>query len=271
MQTVSVKVWGEYALFSRPELKVERLSYPLMTPSAARGVLDAILFRPQMFWLVRKITVLQPEFPAGFPLEARDRPYRLVGVRRNEIQGKVSTRKVEGWIKDPLSASAYLVDSAGRDGPQGENRTQRNSLILQHVAYRIDASPILTARANLPRTKGAPIDDEPEGPDTEIKYAEMFRRRVRKGQCFHRPFLGCREFAANFAETNATDQILDTWTESLGLMLFDIQFGTDGVNRPGFFEAKVARGVLHCDTQLPGPDGQPPVKVIGWNETGVAG
>jgi CRISPR-associated protein Cas5d len=271
MPMISVKVWGEHALFSRPELKVERLSYPLMTPSSARGVLDAILFRPQMRWHVRKITVLRPDFPACLPPESRGRPYRLVGVRRNEIQGKVSTRKVDGWIKDPSGATPYLVDSAGRDGPQGENRTQRNSLILQHVAYRIDASPILTSRANRPRTGGSPGGDEPEGPDTPIKYAEMFRRRVRKGQCFTRPFLGCKEFACHFAEPLGTEPVIEDWSESLGMMLYDIQFGADGVNRPGFFRAEVVRGVLHCDTDGPGPDGQPPVRVLGWDESGVAG
>ena len=117
MQTVSLKVWGEYALFSRPELKVERLSYPLITPSAARGVLDAILFRPQMRWHIRKITVLKPEFPSGYPEQLQNRPYRLGGVRRNEIQGKISTRKVEAWMKNPAETTPYLVDSAGRDGP----------------------------------------------------------------------------------------------------------------------------------------------------------
>jgi CRISPR-associated protein Cas5d len=271
MQTVSVTVWGEHALFSRPELKVERISYPLMTPSAARGVLDAILFRPQMRWSVRKITVLRPTFPDGFPEESRSRPYRLIGVRRNEIQGKVSTRKVEGWIKDPSGATPYLVDSAGRDGPQGENRTQRNSLILQHVAYRIDATPLLTSRANQPRKGSSPGEDEPDGPDTTIKYAEMFRRRVRKGQYFHHPFLGCREFACHFAEPKGNEPVQDNWTEPLGLILYDIRFGTDGVNRPGFFQAEVVRGVLHCDTEGIGPDGQPPVRVIGWDESGVAG
>jgi CRISPR-associated protein Cas5d len=270
MQTVSLKVWGEYALFSRPDLKVERLSYPLMTPSAARGVLDAILFKPQMKWHIRKITVLQPDFPVGFPQESRGRPYRLVGVRRNEVQGKVSTRKVDGWIKDPASATPYLVDSAGRDGPQGENRTQRNSMVLQHVAYRIDASPLLTSRANQPSKRGSPSDDEPDGPDTPIKYAEMFRRRVRKGQCFHRPYLGCREFACNFAEPARNETVLNAWSESLGLMLYDIDFD-DGGNRPGFFHAEVSRGVLHCDTDGPGPDGQPPIRVVGWSERGVAG
>src|SRR5213593_540073 len=117
-QSVCVKVWGDYACFTRPELKVERLSYPIMTPSAARGVLDAILFRPQMRWHVRRITALEPHFPPGFPAEAARFPYRLVGVRRNEIQGKVAPRTVEGWMKDPSTFEPYLVDSAGREGAQ---------------------------------------------------------------------------------------------------------------------------------------------------------
>ena len=194
---VSVKVWGEFALFTRPELKVERLSYPLMTPSAARGVLDAILYRPQMCWHVRRITALEPKFPDGFPESAARLPYRLVGIRRNELQGKIAPRTVEGWMKGPSSFEPYLVDSAGREGAQGQNRTQRNSLLLQHVAYRIDASPVLTDRANRPRVK--PEDDEDRGPDTVAKYVGMFQRRVAKGQCFHRPYLGCREFACQFA------------------------------------------------------------------------
>ncbi len=269
MQTVSLKAWGEYALFSRPDLKVERLSYALMTPSAARGVLDAILFRPQMRWHVRKITVLKPEFPPGYPEASRQRTYRLVGVRRNEIQGKISTRKAEAWIKKPSDFAPYLVDSAGRDGPQGENRTQRNSLILHHVAYRIDASPVLTSKANLPRTR--PRDDEPEGPDTTTKYAEMFRRRVRKGQFFHAPYFGCREFVCRFAEPDGSEVVLSDWNESLGLMLYDIRYGDDGINRPAFFRAEVVNGVLHCDTDATGPSGQPPVRVIGWDESGVEG
>jgi CRISPR-associated protein Cas5d len=268
-QIVSLRVWGDYALFSRPDLKVERLSYPILTPSAARGVLDAILFKPQMMWHVRKITALKPNFPPGFPSEAMDRPYRFVSVRRNEIQGKVSTRKVDSWIKEPASAAPYLVDSAGRDGPQGENRTQRNSTVLQHVAYRIDASPILTPRANQPRKGGAAGADDLDGPDTPIKYAEMFRRRVRKGQCFHRPYLGCREFACDFAEATGEEPAIEDWTESLGLMLYDIDF-SGGTNRPGYFRAAVVRGVLHCDTEAAGPDGEPPVCVIGWDEKGSA-
>lgn len=261
LPTVSVTVWGEYALFTRPELSVERLSYPFMTPSAARGVLDAILFRPQMRWHVRRIAALQPRtFPAGFPPAAAAQPYRLIGVRRNEIQGTINPRQATRWIEAPATFEPYLVDSAGREGVQGQNRTQRNTLMLHHVAYRIEATPILTSRANEPRRR--PEDAEDHGPDTPVKYAEMFRRRVRKGQCFHRPYLGCREFAAFFSEPRDDDQVLDEWTESLGLMLYDIRFSPDG-NRPGFFDAKVIRGVLHCDTV-----GENAVQVFGWDAKG---
>ena len=257
--SVSVKVWGDFALFARPELKVERLSYPLMTPSAARGVLDAILYRPQMHWQVRRITALAPWW---LPPDPERPPYRLVGIRRNEIQGKIAPRTVEGWMKDPATFEPYLVDSAGREGAQGQNRTQRNSLVLQDVAYRIDATPALTARANKPRTR--PEDDEDQGPDTVAKYVAMFQRRVAKGQCFHRPYLGCREFACHFAAPDGSEVPLSGWSEKLGLMLYDIRFGADGCNQPGFFMAEVRNGVLHCDTAAPGSNGEPPVAVLGW-------
>lgn len=261
--SVSVTVWGEYAIFTRPELSVERLSYPFMTPSAARGVLDAILFRPQMRWHVRQITALRPRtLPPDFPPGAASQNYRLIGVRRNEIQGTISQRTVAGWMDDPATFEPYLVDSAGREGAQGQNRTQRNTLMLHHVTYRIDASPVLTAKANMKRTR--PEDEEDHGADTPTKYAEMFKRRVKKGQCFHRPYLGCREFAAMFAEPSEHDQPLSGWNEPLGLMLYDIRFDPNG-NRPGFFQAEVKKGVLHCDTE-----GENAVHVYGWDREGGA-
>jgi CRISPR-associated protein Cas5d len=263
--TVAVKVWAELALFTRPELKVERLSYPMMTPSAARGVLDAILFKPQMRWHVRRITALEPWW---LPPDPDRPPYRLIGIRRNEIQGKIAPRTVEGWMKDPTTFQPYLVDSAGRDSAQGQNRTQRNSLVLHHVAYLIEASPFLTGKANQSRNR-PPDADEPEGPDTIAKYVGMFQRRVQKGQCFHHPYLGCREFACSFAPPDGSERPLSRWSESLGLMLYDIRFGEDGVNRPGFFQAAVRAGVLHCDTKARGPNGEPPVKVLGWEGEGV--
>ena len=126
-QTVSLKVWGEFALFTRPELKVERMSYPFMTPSAARGVLDAILFKPQMRWNIRRITAIEPVFPEGLPASARTQPYRLISVFRNEIQDKISSNTVGSWIKDPTKLQPYLVDSAGRDGVQGQIGSTRKS------------------------------------------------------------------------------------------------------------------------------------------------
>jgi CRISPR-associated protein Cas5d len=264
--TVAVTVWGEFALFTRPELKVERLSYPFMTPSSARGVLDAILYKPQMEWHVRRIVALNPRFSAGFPSEAAKENYRLIGLRRNEIQGKIAPRTVDGWIKDPTSFEPYLVDSAGRESAQGQNRTQRNTLALQHVAYRIEAWPVLTDKANQPRRK--PEDDEDRGPDTVAKYVAIFNRRVEKGQCFHRPYLGCREFAAHFAPPSNQDVVLGDWNESFGLMLYDIRFGADGVNRPGFFHAHIKNGVLHCDRELKGLHGEEPVRIFGWNSEG---
>jgi CRISPR-associated protein Cas5d len=266
MPFVSVKVWGEYALFSRPELSVERISYPFMSPSAARGVLDAILFKPQMIWHVRRITALRPSFPAGFASDEAEQPYRLVSIRRNEIQGTIPPRTVEKWIREPESFEPYLVDSAGREGAQGQNRTPRNSLILHHVAYLIEASPKLTDRANQPRAR--PDDDEDHGPDTETKYLAMFNRRVAKGQCFHRPYLGIREFACHFAAVDGTEITLADWTESLGFMLYDLRYNADGQRRPGFFDAKIRNGVLHCDTDAPGPHGETPVKVFGWDRPG---
>jgi CRISPR-associated protein Cas5d len=263
--TVSVKVSGEFALFTRPELKVERMSYPLMTPSAARGVLDAILFKPQMGWHVRRITALRPNFPPDFPERAAELPYRLIGIRRNEIQGKIAPRTVEAWIKDPSSFEPYLVDSAGRESAQGQNRTQRNSLALHHVAYLIEATPVLTAKANRPREKPPDVDEDP-GPDTVAKYVGMFQRRVAKGQCFHRPYLGCREFACHFAPSDGSELPLTDWNQSLGPMLYDIKFDPAGAHRPGFFQAQITRGVLHCDTAAPGPNGEPPVQVLGWEE-----
>jgi CRISPR-associated protein Cas5d len=261
---VTVKVWSEYACFTRPELKVERLSYPIMTPSAARGVLDAILWKPQMTWHVRRITVLAPR---GRPPDASRPPYELVGIRRNEIQGKIAPSTVEGWMTGKSDFKPYYVDSAGREGVGGQNRTQRNTLALRDVCYLIHATPLLTARANQPREK-PPVDDESDGPDTVAKYVAMFQRRVEKGQCFHRPYLGCREFACDFAPAEGSERPVawgaDPEVERLGLMLYDIRFQPSGRQIPGFFQAIVRNGVMHCDTHEAGPNGEPPIEVLGW-------
>lgn len=256
---VSVKVWGELACFTRPELKVERLSYPLMTPSSARGVLDAIMWKPQMIWQMRRIVVLPP---VGRPVDPQRPPYEMVAVRRNEISGRISPNIVKGWMKDPASFEPYFVDSAGRESAGGANRTQRNTLALRDVAYIIHATPVLTSRANQPRTKPPDLDEQP-GPDSIAKYCAMFQRRVAKGQCFHRPYLGCREFACHFAPVDGSERPV-AWSEPLGLMLYDIRFQGDSKHLPGFFRADVRDGVLHCDKLAQGPNGEPPVEVFGW-------
>ena len=234
------------------------MSYPLMTPSAARGVLDAILFKPQMRWHVRRITVLEPWWLRP---EAYRPDYRLLGIRRNEIQGKISPRTVQGWMAAPSTFEPYLADSAGRKGAGGQNRTQRNTLALRNVAYLIHATPLLTDRANKPRVK-PPDSEEPNGPDSIAKYVDMFRRRVEKGWCFHRPYLGCREFACNFAPPDGKERPV-RWSEQLGLMLYDLRYGEGGDHQPLFFQAEVTNGVLHCDTRDTGPNGESPVKLYG--------
>lgn len=266
VNTVRLKVWGPLACFTRPELKVERVSYPFMTPSAARGVLDAILFKkrtigegsaarevPAFRWHVRRITAVEP--PGGAPA-----PHSFISVRRNEIQGKIAPRTVMGWAREPDSFEPYLVDSAGREDVQGQNRTQRNTLALRDVAYIIDASVRLL-----------------DGRDAAelVKYREMFERRAENGQCFHRPYLGCREFACDFAPADPHDphggaeRTVDRLDGPLGLMLYDIRFGDGAGNLPGFFHAEVRGGVLHCDTEGPGPGGEEPVSVLGWPEEEV--
>jgi CRISPR-associated protein Cas5d len=202
-------------------------------------------------------------FGGEIPNEVMELPFRLVSFRRNEIEGRISIADVKQWMKGKKRTEPFLVDSAGKEGVQGQNRTQRNSLVLHHVAYLIEASVRLTAKANQPRTQ--PDDGEDHGPDTVAKYVSMFQRRVANGQCFHRPYLGIREFAASFGPPVSGEQPLAWGTrdnpESLGFMLHDLRFDQNEGNRPGFFDARVAAGVMHCDTEAPGPNGESPVTV----------
>src|SRR6266481_2578485 len=151
--TIHLKAWGELACFTRPEMKVERVSYPVITPSAARGLLEAILYKPQFRWRVQRIAV--------------KKPIRFLAFRRNEVKSRLSPRKPEPLLAD-------------------EDRTQRNTLALRDVEYVIEASLHLTPLANLPRHK-PPCEDEPEGEDSLVKYLAMFQRRAEKGQCFVQP------------------------------------------------------------------------------------
>jgi CRISPR-associated protein Cas5d len=210
--TVRVKIYGDYACWTRPENKVERVSYECMTPSAARNILDAICWEPEMRWVVTAIAVL--------------RPIVFQALRRNEIQSKISPGDVKKWMSNPESF-APMVAGAG----SGEV-TQRSTMALRNPAYVIEAYPHVFA----------PSEENPP-----VKYVSMLNRRVEKGQCFHRPALGCREFAAHFEPPGAEDQpcAVDL---SMGMMLYDIIFRPEG-NRAVFFKAELKNGVLDADPE----------------------
>jgi CRISPR-associated protein Cas5d len=213
--TVLLKVSGELACWTRPDQKVERVSYEVMTPSAARNILDAILWKPEIRWVVTRISVL--------------RPIAFQAIRRNELQGKIAPRSVARWMADPATFEPQAA------GAGTEDATPRNTLALRDVAYIIEAYPHVYA---------------PNAEDTPVKYIAMLNRRVEKGQCFHRPALGCREFAASFEHPGVEDRPIAESRE-LGWMLYDIVFRDGGsANRPIFFKAALQAGVLATDPAL---------------------
>lgn len=215
---IRLHVWGERACFTRPEMKVERVSYDVITPSAARGILEAILWKPQMRWVIDRVHVL--------------RPIRFQSFRRNEVGAKISVANARSAMKAGSTAGLGLVVE--------DERQQRAATLLVDVAYVIEAHFVLTDKA---------------GPgDNEGKYLAMFNRRAGSGQCFHRPCLGTREFAAEFALL-AEDAPLPPSTlpedqrhRDLGWMLHDIDFAADRTSR--FFRARLADGVLDVQACL---------------------
>lgn len=225
---IRLHVWGQHALFTRPELKVERVSYDVMTPSAARGILEAIHWKPAITWVIDRIHVLEP--------------IRFQSIRRNEVGHKAPAGTIKRAMnRGDLEGVQLLVD---------EDRQQRASTVLVAPAYVIDAHFVLTPRA---------------GPDdTEGKHLDIFNRRAAKGQCFHQPCLGTREFAAHFAliapdaampARNPEAQTADLGfgaPRDLGFMLWDIDHAAPG--RPSLlFRASLRDGVMEVP-QLGSPE-----------------
>ena len=206
---LQVRVWGDYACFTRPEMKVERVTYPVMTPSAARGVLEGILWKPEFAWRIREIHVL--------------REINYFSILRNEIGDKQSTAAAGRILGN---GDAYYAE---------EHRQQRHTLGLRDVAYVIRAEAV-------PKS-GTHADG--------MKYREMFTRRVANGQCWHQPYLGCREFTAFFGPPSDADVPIDR-TESLGRILFDLEYGDMPPFQPRFFEAELSGGVLQVPSSLYG-------------------
>lgn len=225
---VSLHVWGEFACFTRPELKAERVSYALPTPSAARGILEAIYYEPQMYYLIHHIGVVKKG--------------RWFSFRRNEVARTVSFRDA---ARAMVGAAELAPIRAGGGAPDA---TQRGMLALADVAYVITAEIRLTRRA-------APPGDNLE------KYYDLFTYRADRGKCHHRPYLGCREFDAHFehvADPSAVPLCAAEWpSEDLGLMLYDVfdpsaRASGDPVRpAPVFFHAKVKDARLDA---YPHPD-----------------
>lgn len=208
---IRLHVWGERACFTRPEMKVERVSYDVMTPSAARGILEAIHWKPAICWVVDRIHVLKP--------------IRFESIRRNEVGGKLSAASVSKAMK------AGYVD--GLANVVEDDRQQRAATVLKDVAYIIEAHFELTAKAG------------PE--DNEGKHLDIFNRRARKGQCFHTPYFGTREFPVSFQLLETDDALPEpdaslAEERDLGWMLHDIDFA-DGMT-PKFFRAVMANGAI---------------------------
>jgi CRISPR-associated protein Cas5d len=208
--TVAIRIYiaGEFACFTRPEAKVERVSYPLPTPSAARNILDAICWRPEMRWLITSISLIKP--------------VRYVSIRRNELQSKVVPSIIKKWMSGPEYYEPLVAGAA-----QNTDSTLRNTLALANVGFVIEARPLVF---------------NTNGDNTPQKYAAMLMRRAEKGQCYSRPYLGCREFPADFRPGCPEDTPMDV-TEELGRMLYDITFRPEG-NQAVFFDARLQNGVM---------------------------
>jgi len=214
---ICLEVWGDYALFTRPEMKVERVSYDVMTPSAARGLIEAIYWHPGMKWIVDRIHVCAP--------------IRFTNLRRNEVKSTISARSAR-TVMERGKGELYLSTS--------EDIQQRSALLLRDVRYVIEAHFDMTENA-------APGDNAG-------KFQDIVKRRVQRGQFYHQPCFGCREFPAQFRlceEIPPCHPELDG-ERDLGWMLWDMDY-TDPENiQPLFFRAKLRNGILEIPTRNSG-------------------
>lgn len=211
--SVKVEVWGDYACFSRPELKTERMSYDVMTPSAARGLLEAIYWHPGLRWVIDRIYVMQP--------------IRFTGIRRNEVKSKISADNVRSAMFGGKQ-EVYLCTS--------EDIQQRAATVLQDVRYVIEAHFVMTDQA-------APSDNAG-------KFCDIMRRRLEKGQCYHQPCFGVREFPAQFRLWPGGEIPTTGETRDMGLMLYDMDYSDLRNITPMFFRAALENGVLN----VPAPE-----------------
>jgi CRISPR-associated protein Cas5d len=209
MKTFCLEVAGDFACFTRPEMKVERVSYDVITPSAARAIFESILWKPAIRWEVKRIEVLKP--------------IRWITLRRNEVGAVVSARNVQAAMSSGSGDLGFYIE---------DERQQRAGLFLRDVAYRIHAGFELRPNAGDGNNYG--------------KFMDMFERRARRGQCVNQPYLGCREFSASFrlldGMTIESEPIAEN--SDLGWMLYDMDYGNRSSPTPCFFRASLKDGVL---------------------------
>ncbi len=205
--SVKMEVWGDRALFTRPEMKVERVSYDVPTPSAARGLLEAIYFHPGLVWRIDKIYVLNP--------------IQFTNIRRNEVDAKILASDLRGAIQ----GSAKPLCIATSDSIQ-----QRAAMMLRNVHYVIEAHFDMTDKASPSDNPG--------------KFQDIIKRRLRRGQCFSQPYLGCRECTAHFGLWEGGEIETIQETRDLGWMLYDMDYSNPANITPMFFRAKMVNGVV---------------------------
>lgn len=208
---IKMEVWGDYALFSRPELKVERVSYDVMTPSAARGLLEAVLWKPAIRYVIDRIHVVKP--------------ICFTSIKRNEVTDKIKASSVKSAMQHPQEARTLYLNTK-------ETIAQRSSVVLQDVHYIVEAHFTMTSKAG--------------AQDSAEKFYAMLCRRLRQGQCYHQPYFGCREFPAKFRlyEEELLPALLQTGERDLGLMLYDMDYSKPGRPSPTFFRAALKDGTL---------------------------
>lgn len=207
---IKLEVWGERALFTRPEFKAERVSYDVITPSAACGILKSIYWHPGITWVIDRIFVMNP--------------IRFTNIRRNEVKSKIPKDDVLSVVEGTLKKQLYLATT--------KDRTQRNSMVLSDVRYIIEAHFV--------------INDKAAPSDNPGKFSDIINRRLETGQCFRHPCLGCSEFAANFQkyEGGTITTAYPNSEKDLGFMLFDIDY-TDMENvKPMIFRAVMRNGII---------------------------
>ena len=211
---IAYRVWGNYACFTRPEMKVERVSYDMITPSAARGIIEAVYWKPSIRWIIDKIHVLND--------------IEFTNIRRNEVTDKVSTNIVKQMMKKKKGELFYLSSN--------EKRQQRAGLILKNVDYVIEAHFDMLKNTN-------------ETDDNEKKHYNMVCRRLQKGQYHHAPYLGTREFGAKIAliEHAEIPQSVISGKIDLGWMLYDMDYSDQENIQPQFFKAELINGILDLD------------------------